>query len=267
MNKFKLIILAKIISILFTNVTIAENYEGAFGYSESREPGSGIISFKPNRFKEGMDWLKGNGYNPKISSVLGMKAIVIDLRAGDESKDIKLLRALPFVSKVQQEPVEAGPDASEIRFDKKIFDNSEDYDLVYNKLLDFIKATYPKSNFTQADLSRYKRGLSYKLSVMQPAALLAGNKYKGYWLKTSVLIVFTKQASDNGIIKNYAQVDSPDGWLAKWPSTTEPPPDGHFDHLSPEGTGKYKDFSVMVDFTYPFASKLASAWNGVVERP
>jgi hypothetical protein len=53
-----------------------------------------------------------------------------------------------------------------------------------------------------------------------------------------------------------------DAWLARWPSPTKPPPEGHYDHLSPSGSDRSKNFDSMKWLQQAIVDHLRVQWSG-----
>ena len=156
----------------------------------------------------------------------------------------------------------AGPGGVYVEFKLgSMFDTVNDQQKLRRKIIKALKDNFTKLTIDANSVVVYRRGLSYKFKVLAPVKDLGNNEFPGYWLKADVVLEFTKQFDEDML-----ELNVPDGFLALW-NRIGTPPDGHFDHLSPDGKDKFHNFNMLEWLQLAVANCLASAWDGQVDSP
>jgi hypothetical protein len=225
-------------------------------------PGSAWVLFKPARRSSVEDWLRQQGYKWKQIQPLNMYQV--DLPFGSEHLIIPEIRKQSWLLAVTRERTGAGPDDLEVTFNTSIFRDARDYPMLNERLTNLLSRRFPNANINSDTLKPYRQGLSYRWDILAPASTLGAPGFDQYWVKTRLIFQFYK-GTDNSAhdLVDKVEIKFPDGWLARWPSRDRAPPEGHFDHLSPEGEGKFRNFDILLWLGMKVQTELVNRWKGI----
>jgi hypothetical protein len=102
-------------------------------------------------------------------------------------------------------------------------------------------------------------GFSYSFIVRSPVSPFGIPKFEGWWTQFRINLLFDKVMEPDQKPVDRVIVQIAAGYLAKWPETSKtPPPPSRFNHLSPEGGTRFKDFTFLVELQKKIQRRLAT---------
>ena len=229
--------------------------------------GQVVLVFRPLERADVDAWLKQHAYGAKLKNPHGeekQNIYTLDVPYGAEDGVVEDLLRQPWTLDAARVAQESGPDAYFVRFAAaSVFKDIGDQQALREKLIAILKQQFALTGVNDQNVTVYGQGLSYKFALNAPVDRLGNHQFAGYWLKTDVMLRFTRQV-ENGRMLDELEVDIPDGYLARWPSSGEAPPDGHFDHLSPDGETRYRNFTILEWLQSAISNNIGKQWHGEV---
>ncbi|MDQ8729278.1 hypothetical protein [Bradyrhizobium sp. LHD-71] len=224
----------------------------------------------PDAEQEARDYFTQRQFDWTTRRYAAQEAIniyTLSVPVGSEVDEVATLKRLSWVVDVWRQPAGAGTPPQPLYFPaRSVYRTlSEDQENLRVKLRNALQDLFVKVPIDDSMLAIEGRGLRYAFAVEAPMDVLGNSSFKGFWIKAKVLFEFSRTLNQEDETKAHDTmlVGIPDAWLARWPSPTKPPPEGHYDHLSPTGGDRSKNFDSMKWLQQTIVDRLRVQWSGI----
>ena len=242
------------------------HYGNNFNEADDKKYDTALLEFyKLQNYKEVLDEVF-YGYYGYSAETEWWNLYILQVPIGNEFVELKEILKQKWVFDASIDFHLEGPADCILSFPgESIFRNIGEQQVLRQRLISVLKQKFTSIDISIDNVVVYRSGLSYKFKLKAPMVNLGNREFEGYWLKADVIFechhnINEGKVSDNIVIK------IPDGFLARW-DRSDVPPDGHFDHLSPEGKTKYHNFSSLGWLMDVIGNHIAQSWNGTFENP
>lgn len=224
------------------------------------------VAVYPDADKEAREYFKRQGFSWVNEDG---NLYILKVPAGSEIDELLEMRKQTWVADVWQQGAGAGLPPIPIRFPGRSIYRSfrTDQEPLRRKLRATLQELFDHYTIEDSSVAvTDEGGLNYAFSVEAPMELLGNPAFKGFWIKTKLLFSFSRTMDDDDesdIRDTMFGGGAPDAWLARWPSLTTPPPEGHYDLLGPSGSDRSKNLESLKWLQKKVVDGLRVKWAGV----